>query len=299
MSRSKLPDSDGNTTQRLGGRVELGEIRNLRLGVEAARDRISDGVSEIRLQHLTLRATWRPRPGASLDIAGGGTRLDSIPFGGGATIVPTGRVRARWRSSAHGLALDVRAQRVVVAASPQLVENRVVRTELGMVAEVPIARSLRLRAIGRDATLSDSLDVNHRTALGGIVAVALSPVVELSGGMHEIRYAHATAAGYFAPRLVQVVEAGTYWELESPSGWLLSVDAGAGAQRVADQAGPVGPWSHALRWYSLVVAPLTPGGGRALQLELEGEDSAVAREAVTSGQWRYGSVALSLRWALR
>jgi len=294
-------DSDGNTTQRIGGRIEFGEIQTpgrLRLGVEATRDRISDGVTETGLDQLALRATWRPRPGATVDVAAGGTRLDSIIGGSGATLLPTGRVRARWRSSAHGPGLDVRAQRGVLAASPQLVTNRVVRTELGVIAEVPVG-SLRLRGIGRTAALSDSLDVNHRTTLGGIVAVALSPVAELSGGVHQIRYAHASTAGYFAPRLVQIVEAGTYVELESPGGWLFSLDAGAGVQRVADQGGPVGPWSHALRGYSLIVAPLTPGGGRALQLELEGEDSAVAREAVTSGQWRYGSVALSLRWALR
>ncbi len=291
-------DSDGNTTERLGASVELGEIHSLRLGVEGARDRISDGVTRAELQQVALRAKWRPHPGTSLDIAAGGTRLDSIAGGGGATIVPTGRVRARWRSSAHGPALDVRAQRGVVAASPQLVANRVVRTELGIVAELPLARSLKLRGIGRSAALSDSLDVNHRTTLGGIVAVALSPVVEVSGGVHQIRYAHASTAGYFAPRLIQIVEAGTYLELESDGGWLFSLDAGAGAQRVADQGGPIGPWSHAMRGYALIVAPLTPGGGRALQLELEGEDSAVAREAVTAGQWRYGAVALSLRWAL-
>jgi hypothetical protein len=291
-------DSDGNTTERLGASVELGELRHLRFGVEAARDRISDGVTRAELQQLALRARWRPRPGTSLDVAAGGTRLDSIAFGGSVTVMPTGRVRARWRSSAHGPALDVRAQRGVVAASPQLVANRVVRTELGVVGELPFARSLKLRGIGRNAALRDSSDVNHRTTLGGIVAAQLSPVVEVSGGIHQIRYAHATTAGYFAPRLIQIVEAGTYLELESDGGWLLSLDAGAGAQRVADQGGPVGPWSHALRGYALIVAPLTAGGGRALQLELEGEDSAVAREAVTAGQWRYGSVALSLRWAL-
>jgi hypothetical protein len=47
-------------------------------------------------------------------------------------------------------------------------------------------------------------------------------------------------------------------------------------------------------------APLAPG--RDLRLELDSEDSQVATtdasHQATSGQWRYGSVAASLRWAL-
>lgn len=290
-------DSDGNTTFRLGGSAELQAWGPLRVGVEASRDRVGDGVVTAGLAQLALRAAWRARrPFASVEGSLGATRID--PTGGGsATVVPTGRVRARWRSSAHGAAVDVRAQRAVLAASPQLVANRVVRTELGTVVEIPVTRTLKLRGVGRTALLRDTADLNHRTALGGVMAVALTPAIELSGQVHQIRYSHASSAGYFAPRLAQVAEAGSYLEFETPRGWLFAIDVGAGAQRVAEPGGPPGPWSRALRWYSLITAPLAPG--RALQLELEGEDSPIAREAATTGAWRYGSAALSLRWALR
>ncbi len=289
-------DSDGNTTFRLGGSVELQARGPLRLGVEASRDRVTDGVSTVGLEQLALRAAWRAGRLATVEGALGGTRLERSDSGS-ATVVPTGRVRARWRSSTHGVTVDVRAQRAALAVSPLLVNNRVLRTELRALVEIPVTRTLKLRGLGRTALLRDTADLNHRTALGGVVAVALSPAIELSGQVHQIRYSHASTAGYFAPRLGQVVEAGSYIEIETASGWLLALDVGVGAQRVAEFGGQPGPWSRALRWYSLITAPLAPG--RALQLELEGEDSMVAREAATTaGAWRYGSAALSLRWAL-
>ncbi len=289
-------DSDGNTTFRLGGSVELQARGPLRLGVEASHDRVTDGVSTAGLEQLALRAAWRAGRLATVEGALGGTRLERSDSGS-ATVVPTGRVRARWRSSTRGVTVDVRAQRAALAVSPLLVNNRVLRTELRALVEIPVTRTLKLRGLGRTALLRDTADLNHRTALGGVVAVALSPAIELSGQVHQIRYSHASTAGYFAPRLGQVVEAGSYIEIETASGWLLALDVGVGAQRVAEFGGQPGPWSRALRWYSLITAPLAPG--RALQLELEGEDSMVAREAATTaGAWRYGSAALSLRWAL-
>ncbi len=281
-------DSDGNTTFRLGGSAELQARGPLRLGVEASHDRVTDGVSTAGLEQLALRSAWRAGRLASVEGALGGTRLERSDRGS-TTVVPTGRVRARWRSSAHGAAVDIRAQRGVLGVSPLLVDNRVVRTELRAVVEIPLTRTLKLRGLGRTAWLRDIADLNHRTALGGVVAVALSPAIELSGQVHQIRYSHASTAGYFAPRLGQVVEAGSYLEFETARGWLLAIDVGAGAQRVAEFGGQPGPWTRSLRGYAFITAPLAPG--RALQLELEGA-------ATTAGAWRYGSAALSLRWAL-
>ena len=288
-------DSDGNTTFRIGGSAELAAQGALRLGVEANRDRVTDGVATAGLAQIGLRAAWRPSRLASIEGALGGTRLEPSDSES-TTVVPTGRLRARWRSS-HGAAVDVRALRGVLAASPLLVDNRLVRTEVRTVVEIPVTRALKLRGLGRTAVLSDTADVNHRTELGLVLALPLSPAIELSGQVHQLRYSHASTAGYFAPRLGQVVEAGSYVELESPGGWLLAIDVGAGAQRVAEFGGQPGPWTRSLRGYAFITAPLAPG--RALQLELEGEDSMVAREAATTvGAWRYGSAVLSLRWAL-
>ncbi len=317
-------DSDGNTTLRLGGAAELAMTGPWRLGVTAGRERVGDGVTTTNLSDGSVQATWRPRAVLQIDAAAGATRLDAAPaaaagagppkpppgpFGpsgpsvpngpnsGSATLTATGQLRARWRAPAGGPALDLRAQRSVLDASPLLVQNRITRTELRGILELPlplsVAPSLKLRGIARTAAFSDS---NHRTTLAGMVAVAATPSVELSGQFHEIRYDRPDTVGYFAPRLAQIVQAGSYVEFETPQGALFAFDLGAGVQRVAPFGAAIGPWQRALSLYSLILVPLAPG--RDLKFELDLEDSPLASEAATSGQWRYASGVVSLRWAL-
>jgi len=287
-------DSDGNATLRLGVAAELAADGPVRLGITASRGQVRDGFTTTGVDAIALRATWQPRAVAKVDVTAGAVRLDATG-GANATLIPTGQLRARWRAPARGLALDLRAERTVIDASPLLLANRVVRTELRGMVELPIAGWLKLRGLGRAAALSDSAEVNHRTGVGAVVAFAATPSVEVSGQVHQVRFAHSSSAGYFAPRFAQVVEAGTYVEFETGS-VLCAFDAGAGVQRVARHGARVGPWRRALRLHALIAVPLAPG--RDLRLELEGEDSQIASAAATSGQWRYGSAMLSLRWAL-
>ncbi len=287
-------DSDGNTTLRLGGTVELAANGPLRLGAAVSRAQVRGGSLSAGVDALALTAAWQPRAVLKVDATAGALRLD--PVGGArSTVIPTIQLRARWRAPAHGPVVDLRADRILIDASPLLVANRVVRTELRGVIQLPIGGGLKVRALGRAAALSDSSDVNHRTSVGGVLAFAASPAVELSGQVHQVRFDHPSSVGYFAPRLAQVVEAGTYIEIEAGS-VLLAIDAGAGVQRVALHGAPVGPWTRAFRLYTLFTVPLARG--RDLRLEFDSEDSQIATEAATSGQWQYSSVMLSLRWAL-
>jgi len=288
-------DSDGNATLRFGAAVELAAAGPTRLGVGATREQVRDGVTAIGLEELTLRASARPRSALQIDAEGGATRVDAVG-GAGATLTPTGRLRARWRDPMGGPAVDLRARRNVIDASPLLVTNRLVRTEIGAIVELPVATGLKLRGIGRTAALSSSFDVNHRTTIAGVVAVAVTPSVEMSGQMHEIRYSRPSSAGYFAPRLIQIAQAGSYIELETARSIVLAFDLGVGVQRVAQQGAAVGPWRRALRLYSLIAVPLAPG--RELRFELDGDDSGVGTESATTAQWRYVSMQLSLRVAL-
>ena len=288
-------DSDGNATLRLGGTAELGASGPTRLGVRATREQVRDGVTTIGLDELTLRAGARPGGALQIDAEGGATRVDALG-GAAATLTPTGQLRARWRDPMGGPAVDLRVRRNVIDASPLLVTNRVVRTEIGAIVELPVASRLKLRGIGRTAALSSSFDVNHRTTFAGVAAVAVTPSLEVSGQIHEIRYSRPSNAGYFAPRLIQIAQAGSYIELETARSLVLAFDLGVGVQRVAQQRAAVGPWRRALRLYSLVAVPLAPG--RELRFELEGDDSGVATESATTAQWRYISMQLSLRFAL-
>jgi len=289
-------DSDGNTTLRLGGTAELAASGPMRLGLTASRTTIGDGVTTTGRHDLTVGAAWRPAAAWQVQASGGASRLDAVA-GRTATILPTGQLRARWRVPGAGPIVDLKARRDVVDATPLLAANRVLRTELGATVELPVARVFKLRGIGRTVALSDSAEVNHRTMLAGMVAVPVTPSVEVSAQFHTIRFAHPTTAGYFAPRLVQVVQAGSYLEFETPRGILLVFDVGAGVQRVAEQGAAIGPWGRALRLYSLIVVPLAVG--RDLRFEFDGEQSAFANEVATTAQWRYVSATLSLRWALQ
>lgn len=290
-------DSDGNTTLRLGGTAELASSGPMRLGLSASRTAIGggDGVTTTARQDLTLRAVWRPGAALHVDAAAGAGRFDAVA-GRSATIVPTGQLRARWRVPGAGPIVDLRARRDVLDATPQLAANRVLRTEFGATVELPVARVFKLRGISRTVALSDSAEVNHRTTLAGMVAVPVMPSVEVSAQFHTIRFAHPSTAGYFAPRLVQVAQAGSYLEFETARGILLVFDIGAGMQRVAEHGAAIGPWGRALRLYSLIVVPLAVG--RDLRLEIDGEQSAFANEVATTAEWRYVSAAMSLRWAL-
>ncbi|HET9707487.1 MAG TPA: tetratricopeptide repeat protein, partial [Gemmatimonadales bacterium] len=308
-------DSDGNTIWRVGGALELGAAGPARFGIEGSRSHVGASADGADLDALALRATWQPMAAFKIEASGGATRIEPIdslagpPSGppkgppsppsvrqSSATVIPTGQFRARWHAPASRLGLDVRVDRGVVDASPLLVANHVLRTQFSGLLAFPVAGPLTLRAIGKTAALSDSLETNHKTQLSGVAAVAVTPAAEVSAQFHQIHYDHPSVSGYFAPWQLQVAEAGTYFEIETPGSVVIAVDGGAGVQRVAQQRGRYGPWTTAFRLYAMLDAPLAPG--RDFRLELESEDSQVATTAATSGQWRYGSVIASLRWAL-
>ncbi len=284
-------DSDGNVTFRVGSTVELASSGTTRFGLTASHARVTDGLSAEGLDEVALRGGWRPRKGASVDASAGLVRTAG-------SLALSGQVRARWRppSGGNGLALDVRVRRGILDGTPQLVANRVARSEFGGVLNVPLAGVLRIRGIGRAAVLRDSLESNWRTMLGGAVVLAVLPGGEVSGQYSELRHAHASTAGYFAPRLVQVIQAGAYLEVETARALTLALDVGAGVGRVAAQGAPLGTWRPALRGYAMLGLPLA--GRTQLWLEVEAEDSPGAGEVATSPSWRYLSTALSLRCPL-
>jgi hypothetical protein len=284
-----IRDSDGNATLRFEGSFELPVSARVRLGAVAGRDRVASAGATAGIDRVALRTAWRPVRRLDVTARAGVTRLDHA---GGATVAPTGELRVRWRPG-----IDLRLRRDVVAASPLLLANRVVRTEGRATVLAPLAGAFKLRGIGATAALSSTVDVNHRNSLGAAVVLGVGPAGEVSALIHEVRFSHQSAVGYFAPRVVQTVEAATYLEHETAGSALFVLDGGVGVRRLAAWAGPLGPWGRALRLYALIAVPIAPG--RELRLEVEGEDSAVATEVATAAAWRYGSAVLSVRWGMR
>lgn len=288
-------DSDGNATTLLGFQAGLLAADGTRLGASVRRTSLRDGLNTGAAEEVSLTAAWHPRAEWNLDAALGAQRLASSAIAQELGTAPVAQLRARWRAPAGGPRLDVRAQRGVLVLSPDLIANSVTRSELSARLDLP-AGPVRLRGMGRAAALSARLEENSRTVVGGGLALPVTAAVEVSGLYHRLQYAEPSSAGYFAPRLAQVVEAASYMELEAGN-VLLALDLGGGIQRVAEHRLAAGPWRWSFRWYSLLELGLQPG--RALKLEVEAYDTQLATQAApTAAGWRYGSLSLSLRWAL-
>jgi hypothetical protein len=124
-------------------------------------------------------------------------------------------------------------------------------------------------------------------------------VIPAAEGRLEVKQAgfdQPSVAGYYAPRVVQTVQAGWYFEVEGAAGWTLAADIAAGAQRAADHGAAFSDWRQAVGLYALLGWTLPPGA--ELRIEVEFNDAALAPTAVaTGGAWRYGSVAAGMRWA--
>ncbi len=290
-------DSDGNIISRVGLKADVSTAGGAKLGLAAEHQSLADGLDIGSSDEFTLYAGWRPRATLRLEAAGGINRVASSAKGAAsATIYPAADLRLRFRPSGAGPRLDLRAQHDLLALSPILLANRVTRSEVSGRLELP-AGPIVLRALGRAGVLAAGTQDNRRGGIGGGVAIPLGPAVELSGQYQRLAYAEASNAGYFSPRVAEVIEAGWYAEVEPAPDWSLALDVGAGAQRAADQGAPMGAWRSAFRFYALSSVALA--AGRDLRLEVEAYDAPLATvAAVTAQGWRWGSASLSLRWAL-
>ncbi len=183
-------------------------------------------------------------------------------------------------------------------ATPGLVAQPVELAEIRAGLDLPLSGPFRVRARGQDGVLDAATDVNHRTGYQFGPVYRWRPAQEVGVLYSELGYAHPTAAGYFAPRRVQVVELGTTLEYEGLSPLTFALDAGAGLQRVARQGEAAGDWIGAFRLWALVSWTLKPGV--RFELELEHYDSPVAGNAVTpTAGWSFNAAILSLRFGVR
>jgi hypothetical protein len=172
-----------------------------------------------------------------------------------------------------------------------------VRNEVAARVDIPLISRIRFRG-GAKAAAYDALnESNTRTSLLTGLAVSATDAAEISAVFQEIRFDHSTTSGFFAPRLAQLAELGTYMEIESSGGSVLALDGGAGAQRVAEFGVATADWKPAFRLFAQLTVPLRPGS--QLRAELDSYDSSFGNEAVSSANWRYISGLLSLRFALR
>jgi len=287
-------DSDGNQRVRAGLTIGGTVADGLAFDAQGAATHTGAAGTASSVYEFGLGARWRPMATLRAEAQAGLALADSV-VAGGQRAQPTGALRVDWRDAGGMAIVNLRASRALIAASPLLVQNNVVRSELGGRADVTVAGPLRLRALARGADITSAIDQNTRRTLGGGLVLAGS-VGELSATMQQISFAHHSAAGYFSPQAATVVEAGTYAELESAGGVRLSIDAGVGAQQVTDWGLPAGPWGPAYRTWTELAFPVAAGS--ELRCALESYDSRIGSDVATSGMWRYLSVSVTLHWAL-
>jgi hypothetical protein len=301
--------------------VGLADRARTRVTASAARRRADDGLTAAAIDEGRLTAVWRPRAALRVELAGGVARTgyrvtDTTPAaesGGrgrgrgqvtrtasGAVVstarvgstVPLARARVRW-AAPNGANVDVRAGRTMLDLTPLLVRNRVARDEVAAQADLPTPVGVRVRALGRLGTIASALDRNTRTNVGGGLVLPIRGMGELSATGQQFAYAHRSRSGYFSPRLARQAELGAYVDRETAGGIAVTLDAGAGYQRITEHGGVPGPWQPTLRGTLGLLAPVGPG--RSVRVELDGFDGRTG-DVETFGRWRYGSASIGMRW---
>jgi cytochrome c-type biogenesis protein CcmH/NrfG len=284
-------DSDGNTSTRFGMAGDVLVTDGLRLGVGLERKRVSDDFASADHDEAGAYARWQPRREARVDVRANGVRTG---IAGETRTFAAASLRGRWVGPDDGPIVELRTARSALAASPTLLANDVRVEQLRGTIDLPVVGPMRVRGLAQTARIAAAGEHNTRTAAGGALVMRATSLLEFAGGYQRIAYDAPTTLGYFAPRSVQLIEAGSYTEIYAGS-VVLALDLGAGAQRIEPHDDVTGDWTRALRLWSQLSWTLRPR--LSLELELEAYESQI--EAVgTAANWRYGAAAVSLRWAL-
>jgi hypothetical protein len=307
-----ISDSDGNRTWRYGGNVDFALRGGFRLGARLSRSTVDDGlpldparlwkrvrvssnlevpVTGATLEEAVFRLTGRPGPALRLDLTGGLARLQGPNEKAWSTIQAD--VRLRWRGSKSGPAFEARGLRIPLAASSLLVANRGMKDELRLNVDIPLG-PLRFRGGGRAGSIIAAGEQSNARFQGDAALVLpLGWSGEISAQYHRLGFARASTSGYFAPSLVETIEAGTYWEWSGDGAFGASLDLGAGPQRLAKQNEALGPWKLALRGWASLSWAMSPAWVWRVEAEAYSAPFAPVG-AATSADWRYLSVSTGL-----
>jgi hypothetical protein len=293
-------DSDENDTKEAGASIgaALGDRLNVRT---SGSRRWVTGIPDFSFPDFTIDKVtvgFESRPLASLRLdASGGAAFSQAEGADKRTSFAIGSARAAWRQPGGRGSLDVRATRVLLDVSPMLVGNQVVRTEIGGRGDLPLMSRVSLRAGAKAASFNSIDDDNTRLSLLGGLAVGVTPTIEVSTVFQRITYDKASFVGYFAPKLAELAEVGSYSEFESDGGVVLELDAGAGMARYTEFGLTAGDWKPSYRLLAAVDAPLSAANN--LRVELDTYDSRLGGAAATSESWRFFSLTAALRVAFR
>jgi tetratricopeptide (TPR) repeat protein len=291
----RAEDSDDNRITRLGIEALVPAGTRTRIGVLAERADVADPFVSGTADHVALVVGWRPRHALRVDGAAGVTRL--APPAGREEDVPTGHLRLRWRGGFDAAAAELHVLRQPLVASTPLLAQPVELSEARGMLEVPFARSWAARVRAQGGQLAEADRTNRRSGARGSLVHRFSPVVEVQATAGRLAYQRGAGADYFAPRRVDAMEVGTYFEVYALWPVTLAVDAGAGRQRIEEFGAATGTWRGTFRVWSSFGWDIAPGWQLAVEVDRD-NSQAQGTAAGTSAGWRSTSVLLSLRSAI-
>lgn len=290
-------DSDGNTVAWARVRADAPVTEGVRLGFTGGRVQSEGGLLASAAWEGALALDWSVGRGAGVKMEAGAAAVAGGGPTGASEIVPLLRLRARWRPE-QGPAAELRLHNEPVSATPLLLGAPVVLSEARGSVDLPLVGALYARGLARAGRLTAPETTNQRFGYGGGGVLRLGGATEAGALYQRMQYAEDSDAGYFAPAAIEAVEVSGYTEYYGLWPLVLALDAGVGAERITDWEAPQGEWERAFRVWSLLSWTIRPG--RELRLETEAyETRAGAALAPTAQGWRWGSVGLSFRAAVR
>jgi hypothetical protein len=289
-------DTDGNDTTRWGAEALWQLTARARWGARFGRADVTDASETGSVDELALRTIWQPLAAFRVDGTAGVASLRA-GAGGDADRYPLLRLRARAGRPTDGVSGDVRATRAPLVATTALLFQPVELSELNGGLEVPLRGLLRARLRGQAARLDAAAESNQRSGFQAGPVLRWRSGAELNASYSELQYEEAPSAPYFAPRRVQVMEIGTYFERYDWWPLVLALDAGVGGQRVTEHGAAPEDWRGTFRAWGLVSWEMRPG----VRLELEidhGNLQLVPDAAAASSRWSSTSALLSLQFGV-
>jgi tetratricopeptide (TPR) repeat protein len=291
-------DSDDNDRTGFGLKADWPLTRRSRWGVHYENIEVENPSASAAADELALSVNWWPRHTFRLDALAGVSRLDGEVPDQNSTDHSLLRLNARWRSPSDGFQAALKVTRYPLTSTPGLVAEPVEFEEYKATFEFPISGPYRFRVQGKEAELESNIDLNERSGYQLGLVYRWRPAVEFNTTFSQLRFDAPTLAGYFAPRRVETIEIGTYFEYWGLWPFSLAVDAGLGLQRVARHGEPFSDASGTFRLWTILSWALKPGVN--LNLEIEHEDSEISATALSpTANWEYTSVVLSLRFGVR
>ena len=266
-----------------------------RIGGSYRRREVSSFGESAAAERLLVVAAARPRSHLQLDGHAGMTRL--LPASRSLESQhPEAGLRLRSAGVGRAPAFNLRVQHGPLDLTPELIAEPLVSTQLSGALDSPVADgSWRIRGFTRTARLTHLDETNWRTSLGAGGAARVGQGMHISGNWSRTRNSLPGASGYFSPERAEVIDGGFDLERDFDS-VSISIDGGAGVQRVQKVDSAMGGWAPAFRLWAFVGWTIVPG--RQMLIEAEAYDSQIANVVATSEQWRHVSVTASVRVAL-